>query len=207
MHTTLLLVRNGATEWSRERRVVGRRDLPLSAEGREQSAALATRLAHLEIAEILSSPLPRAFETAEAIAGPHKLQVARDPRLTDLHAGKWEGMKHAEVAANEEYKQFLNDPVGRGVPGGEPLVGVRDRMVSSVDQALTDNEMGAVIVLVSHAAPLRVLIAHYLGMSLQHYHRMRLSPGSVTALGFDALAGVPRLLTINSTADVKTAIS
>jgi broad specificity phosphatase PhoE len=206
MHTTLLLVRNGATEWTRERRVAGRRDLPLSAEGRAQSQLLAERLRDIEIAEILSSPLPRAFETAETIAAPHKLDVARDPRLTDLHAGKWEGMRHSEVAANPEYKAFLNDPVGRNVPGGEPLMEVRDRMIGSVQQALTDNELGAVVVLVSHAAPLRILVAHYLGMSLAHYHRLRLSTGSVSALGFETLDGVPRLLTINCAADLKTAI-
>jgi broad specificity phosphatase PhoE len=207
MSTTLYLVRNAATEWSREKRVAGRRDLPLSAEGRAQAEATAVHFRELELAEVLSSPLPRAVETADAIASPHKLDVARDPRLTDLHAGRWEGLRHAEIAANDEYKAFLNDPVGRNVPGGEPLVEVRDRMISSVGQALVDNELGANVVIVSHAAPLRVLIAHYLGMNVAHYHRLRLSPASVTALRFDAPSGVPRLLTLNCLGELKTTTS
>jgi len=70
-----------------------------------------------------------------------------------------------------------------------------------VSQALADNELGANIVIVSHAGPLRVLLAHYLGMNLVHYHRLRLSPASVSVLRFESEHGVPRILTINCTAD------
>ncbi len=206
MHTTLLLVRNGATEWSRERRVAGRRDIGLSVEGRAQAEELAARLKGVDVAEVLSSPLPRAFETAELIATSHDNEVARDPRLTDFHAGKWEGMKYADVSVSDEYKRFLVSPLSDAIPGGETLHAARDRMVGSIDQALGDNELGANIMVVSHAGPLRVLIAHYLGMDLANYHRLRISPCSVTALRFETEHGVPRVLAINCMGDVNPII-
>ena len=49
----------------------------------------------------------------------------------------------------------------------------------------------------SHAGPLRVLLAHYLGMDSANYHRLRLSPASVSILRFDSEQGIPRLLTVN----------
>ena len=207
MHTTLYLVRNASTDWSREGRVAGRRDLALSTEGRAEAGRLAERLRALEVAEVLTSPLPRAVETAEAAASLHKLEVARDPRLTDLHAGQWEGARHQEVAASPEYKRFLADPLSASIPGGEKLTDTRDRMVAAIEQALEDNELGANIVIVSHAGPLRVLLAHYLGMDLASYHRLRLSPASVSALRFESERGVPRVLALNWLADLGAALT
>jgi broad specificity phosphatase PhoE len=149
----------------------------------------------------MASPLPRAVETAELLAGPHGLGVVRDPRLVDLDAGRWEGRPHDEVAANPDYQRFLRNPIEERIPDGERLIDVRDRITAAVSQALSDNELGANIVLVSHAGPLRVLLAHYLGMSLIHYHRLRLSPASLSILRFESEEGVPRVLTINCTSD------
>ena len=203
MHTTLYLIRNGATEWSREGRVAGRRELGLSTQGRAQAEELGERLKQCDLTEILSSPLPRAVETAELMAGPHHVEVARDPRLTDFHVGQWEGLRHAELQQNEAYRTFLQHPDQAPFPGGERLADVRERMLSSVSQALADNELGASIAIVSHAGPLRVLIAHYLGMPLDSFHRLRVSPSSVSALRFDSEDGPPRLLSLNCLGDVR----
>jgi probable phosphoglycerate mutase len=142
--------------------------------------------------------LPRAFETANRIGLAAELEVARDPRLIDFDAGAWEGRPIAEVAQTEEYKRYLAQPLETPIPGGrERLTEVRDRVVASVAQVLADNELGAHIVMVSHASPLRVLIAHALGMDVAMYHRLRLDPCSVSVLEFEGERGVPRVLALN----------
>jgi broad specificity phosphatase PhoE len=203
MYTTLFLVRNADTDFTRDGRVAGRRDISLSKPGRAQAEELRDRLVAMkqEIVEILASPLPRAVETAEIMAAPFGHGVVRDPRLTDFDAGRWEGQTHRDIGVSAEYQRFLVDPVGESIPGGEKISDVRDRVVASVSQALADNELGASILIVSHAGPLRVLLAHYLGMNLVHYHRLRLSPASVSVLRFESEHGVPRILTINCTAE------
>jgi broad specificity phosphatase PhoE len=208
MYTTLFLVRNADTDFTRDGRVAGRRDISLSAAGRAQAAELRNRLSEgkQELNEILASPLPRAVETAEIIAAPFGHGVVRDPRLIDFDAGRWEGQTHKDIAASGEYQKFMGDPVTESIPGGENIGAVRDRIVASVSQALADNELGASIMVVSHAGPLRVLLAHYLGMNLIHYHRLRLSPASLSILRFESEAGVPRVLTINCTADPTPAL-
>jgi broad specificity phosphatase PhoE len=203
MYTTLFLVRNADTDFTRDGRVAGRRDIALSAAGRAQAGELRDRLlaAKHEVGEILASPLPRAVETAEIVASAFGHGVVRDPRLIDFDAGRWEAQSHKEIGASPEYQRFIANPVDESIPGGEKIGDVRDRIVAAVSQALADNELGANILIISHAGPLRVLLAHYLGMNLVHYHRLRLSPASLSILRFESEAGVPRVLTINCTAD------
>ena len=204
VYTIVYLIRNAATDWNRDGRVHGRREIGLSAAGRAQADELAARVAGLDVAELLSSPLPRAVETAERLAATLKLEVGRDPRLTDFNCGSWEGLAHAELAKRDDFRRFIASPLEVHIPGGEKLTDVRDRIVASVTQALTDNELGAGIAVVSHACPLRVLIAHYLGLDLASFHRLRLQPASVTALRFESAQGLPRLLALNHTSDLRT---
>jgi len=204
MNTTIYLVRNGATDFSRDHRIAGRRDISLNAQGRAQAEDVATRLAKIPVTEVLSSPLPRAVETAQAIAQPHGVDVARDPRLVDFHAGIWEGLTFAELSVREDYRSFIADPLASGSPAGARIADARDRMVASLEQSLEDNELGAHIVIVSHAGPLRVIVAHYLGMNAGHYHRLRVSTGSISVLRFSSSDGAPRLLALNCLGDVST---
>jgi broad specificity phosphatase PhoE len=201
MFTTVYLIRNADTDFSRDKRVAGRRDIGLSAAGRAQAEQARKNLIGVDVTEVLASPTPRAVETAEIVAATLGMGVVRDPRLNDFDAGKWEARTYDEIAATDEFRRFLQSPAEQSIPGGERLNEVRDRIVSAVTQALSDNELGATIIIVSHAGPLRLLLAHYLGMELTHYHRLRLSPASLSILRFESERGAPRILTINSGAD------
>ena len=77
---------------------------------------------------------------------------------------------------------------GRGI---EQVLGVEIQLETDlveapelIEQALTDNSSGSNIVLVLHGAPLRIALAHYLGMPLAHYPRLRAAHGSVSVLRF-----------------------
>ena len=197
MHTTLFLIRCGETEWGRARRLQGRRDLGLSSEGRAQAQSASDLLAGVDLTEILSSPLLRAVETAEIIAAPHRLNVAHDPRLTELRVGRWEGKSYADLAVDPDYRAFLRDPVGHPIPDGEPLTDLKTRAASSVDQALEDNQIGAHVAMVTHASVVRVLLAHFLGMTLASYHQLHVGAGAITVLRFDSDRAPPRVLAVN----------
>jgi alpha-ribazole phosphatase len=101
----LTLVRHGATEWNVTRRFQGHSDIPLSAEGRAQAAAVASSLAEEKIDVIYSSDLSRALETARTIALPHDLEVVSDARLREFHFGEWEGLTWPEIMATRPHLQ------------------------------------------------------------------------------------------------------
>lgn len=197
MNTSVFLVRHGQTDWTRERRLLGQRDLGLTADGVNQAHAVAMALKVLEITEVISSPLLRAVQTAEVIGGVCDMDVARDPRLIEMALGRWEGMPYDAALVDPGYQAFMDDPEQAAVPGGERLVDVRDRGVAAVRQALADNPSRSNLILVSHASVIRVLLAHYLGLGLASFHRLHVGHGSISVLSFADDRELPRLLAMN----------
>ena len=97
--TRLILVRHGETLANREFRYIGTRDYHLSEQGQLQAEQLAEALSVLPIAAVYSSPLQRAYRTAESIAARHALAVQVLDSLREGSFGSWEGMSRAEVLA------------------------------------------------------------------------------------------------------------
>jgi probable phosphoglycerate mutase len=193
--TLVYLVRHGATAWHREGKVLGSRDLPLDDAGVTQAEGAAAALADAGIAEVVTSPLMRALKSAEVIGARTGIEVARDPRLCDLRMGSWEGQRHDAVMATPEWQRFAADPENEKTPAGESLGDLHRRSRGAVEQALADNPAGDAIALVTHAAVIRVLVCDALGAPLSSWHRIRIRPGSITALTFTA--GGTRVLTVD----------
>jgi broad specificity phosphatase PhoE len=193
VETTVYLVRPGVTDWHRERKVVGSRDIGLSADGQQQARAVAEALATVPLAEIVSSPVLRAVQTAEVLAQRIGANITRDPRLTDLRVGRWETMAYDDVARLPEYQKLMADPLHVALPGGEDLRQVRDRAVGAIDQALRDAPAGESIAIITHGGVCRLLLAHYLGIDLAGWQRLRVAPGSISILAFRDDRGLPRV--------------
>ncbi len=157
----LILVRHGVTDWNREGRWQGRLDPPLSDDGRIEARLLAARLAtdrELRSAQILSSTLGRALETAEAVGDALGLPVEPEPRLMEIGAGEWEGRTHAELEATDadRYRAWRSQASDARPPGGEAL----EDAVSRVRELLAELARGPgpwPTILVSHGGILRVL--------------------------------------------------
>jgi broad specificity phosphatase PhoE len=206
VETTVFLIRHGVTAWHAEGRVLGQRDIPLSAAGMAQAEAAAAAVRGVKMSEVLSSPLQRAIQTAEIIGQAAGIEVARDPRLIDFQLGKWTGMTYDDVAKNEEYQRFLQQPESERIPGGESLDDIRRRAVSAVEQALSDNATGDALAIVTHAGIIRVLITHYMGSPPANYHRVRVSPGSISILGFSDDRQLPRVLAVNLVGSIENVL-
>ena len=95
--TLVLLVRHGLTATTGGVLTGWTPGIPLDDRGRGQAAALAARLAPMRLDAIISSPLERCRQTAEAIAGPDRPQVREDDRLGECHYGRLD-RKAAEAA-------------------------------------------------------------------------------------------------------------
>jgi broad specificity phosphatase PhoE len=201
MATTVFLVRHGVTEWDQEGRVQGQRDLPLVEAGILQAEAAAELLSDQPIVDVLCSPLIRCVSTAERIAAKHRLQPARDMRLTEFQVGPWAGMTHEEVARDPLYQRFIADPLSEEIPGGETLRDILDRGLQAMEQAMRAVQAGDSIAIVTHAGIIRVLLAHYLGSPPANYHLLRVNPGSISVLEFTDPSSLPRVLAVNHGTD------
>jgi broad specificity phosphatase PhoE len=115
---TLILTRHGQAA-AGEVMLGGQLDVPLTADGLREAEALANRLAGVRIDRIVSSPMLRAVETAQAIATGRPVEV--DERLRELDYGRWESLTYAEIDAHDPglRARWEHDPAGTHSPGGE----------------------------------------------------------------------------------------
>ena len=93
----LWLVRHGETEWSRSGAHTGRTDIPLTAAGRDNAAALGRYLELRQFALVLVSPLQRARETCR-LAGYENAII--DPDLSEWDYGDYEGLTTPQIRPN-----------------------------------------------------------------------------------------------------------
>jgi probable phosphomutase (TIGR03848 family) len=192
----LLLIRHAANDWVGERLAGWTPGVHLNDEGRNQVAALVNRLADVPLAAIYSSPLERTVETARPVALAHDLPVQVREDLGEARFGQWTGRALKELQAEELWPVIQVYPSGARFPGGESLREVQARLVAELD-AIRDNHAGQTVAVVSHSDPIKMAVAHYLGLSLDLFQRLTISPASVTAFAFTHFG--PRLICLNDT--------
>ncbi|MEY4550338.1 MAG: hypothetical protein RL685_6533 [Pseudomonadota bacterium] len=168
--TRLLLVRHGATSRTAEDRFSGDHGVDLSEEGRTQVRALAERLRQVQIHAAYASPLERTRETAELLAEPHQLQVTLRDGLREIGHGHWEGLTRAEVEVRfpQEYSSWEIDPLTYAPEGGESGISVLARALPVLRELVLAHPTDTVLV-VSHKATLRLLLASLLGFDPRGY--------------------------------------
>ena len=168
--TSIYLVRHGQTAWNKEEIFRGRTDVPLDETGLRQAELAGEYLKEVEIHAIYSSPLTRAWETAQKIAQFHNLKIETLKGIVDLSFGNWEGHSLQEIQKNdsETYRLWKEDPHLVRLPGGESLDDVRVRAMAVLEEVI-QNHPGKTIVLVSHRVVNKVLICGILGLDNSHF--------------------------------------
>lgn len=168
--TRIFLVRHGATVLTAEDRFAGATDVPLSDEGRAQARRLALRLGGEKIAAIYASPLGRTVETAQLIGKPHGLDVRTREGLREISHGRWEGMTRDEVDARfpEEAADWERDPYTFAPVGGESGLAVTARALPELIEIVRTHP-GALVLVVSHKATIRLLLSSLLGFDPRRY--------------------------------------
>lgn len=179
--STLWILRHGQTEWSKSGQHTGVTDIPMTAQGERQAAALAPLLADVRPALVLCSPRGRARRTAE-LAGLAVDELTED--LAEWNYGDYEGITSAEIHETDpDWTIFTH-----GAPGGETIeaVGQRaDRVLTRAASALADGP----VVLVGHGHFSRVLGARWIGLPVRAGASLLLDEAAPSVLG--AEKGVP----------------
>jgi probable phosphoglycerate mutase len=192
----IILVRHGENEWVKKNRLAGW--LPgvhLNEKGHQQAQAVAQRLAPLPVKAVYSSPLTRCLETAAYVAGTHQLEVVQLEEVGEVRYGQWEGEKVKKLAKKPEWRMVQFYPSRFRFPEGESLRDVQMRAVQGLEM-LSQKHDKETIVVVSHADVIRLVLAHYLGVHIDLFQRIAISPGSTTVLALPA-NGFVHVLRIN----------
>ena len=172
----LWLARHGETEWSRSGAHTGRTDLPLTAAGRDNAAAMGRALAGRRFTLVLTSPLARARETCRLAGYGDGAEI--DANLSEWDYGDYEGRKTADIQKEVPGWSLWTC----GVPHGETIdqVGARaDLVIARALQADGD------VALFAHGHILRILAARWLALQPDYGRLFALSTASLSTLGYE----------------------
>jgi broad specificity phosphatase PhoE/ribonuclease HI len=180
--TVTHLLRHGRTEHTPERRFSGSSDLPLSQLGRADAAAAAQHLAGRGIDVIVSSPLLRTRQTAEAAADVLGVPVEVDADLRELDFGEWEGLTADEARAKSPLAfRRWSAAIDVRPPGGESVTDVSARVARARGRVL-QRHAGTTVLLVSHVTPIKLMLAAGLGVGDEIVHRVFLEAASLSTV-------------------------
>ena len=198
-HTLVLFVRHGQTPTTGASLPGRAPGLHLADAGRAQAEHAAARIGALkQVAAVYASPLERTQETAAPIAKARRLRVRTERGLNECDFGQWTGAALKDLRKLPEWDTVQRYPSGFRFPGGESFPEMQTRITGAVER-LCGKHRGETIVAVSHADPIKAVVAAAMGTHLDLFQRIVVSPCSVTAILYGS--GGPVVLAVNSTGD------
>ncbi len=182
--TVVVFVRHGQTP-STGKVLPGRAaGLPLAKAGLAQAQAVADQLAGRKgVVAVYASPLQRTRETAAPIAKALGMKATVDKGLLECDFGDWTGAALSKLRKLPEWKAVQRNPSGFRFPNGESFSEMATRMSSTVDRYRA-NHPGGTVIAVSHADPIKAATATALGVPLDLFQRIDVSPCSMTVIAY-----------------------
>ncbi|MFH1507550.1 MAG: histidine phosphatase family protein [Candidatus Omnitrophota bacterium] len=179
--TRLVLIRHGASEWNRDRRYCGHRDIGLSNEGKSQVKLLSNRLNAVKFDKIYCSDRKRAIQSARILFKQARIISKQD--LREISFGVLEGLEHEEIMEKcaDTYKKWLKDPFKNNIPNAEPM-NIFKKRVENAMWNITRCNSGKTIAVVCHGGVIGIFVK---GISKsKNFWRCVPSPASITMVEY-----------------------
>jgi probable phosphoglycerate mutase len=179
----IYLIRHGETVWALDHRHTGGTDIALTSRGEEQARELSHRLAGVQFDRVLSSPMQRAYRTAELSGVSPRAEIT--PLLCEFDYGDYEGITSAEIERSSPGWDLWRD----GCPNGESAEQVARRSRQLLDDL--HPRPGRNYALFAHGHVLRAVAAVYLGLPLDLCRHLIVKVASISVLGEER--GIPAI--------------
>jgi probable phosphoglycerate mutase len=188
--TVIIIVRHGECKGNREGLFRGRSNFPLNETGLNQVKELAKAIRAMQPTMVFTSPLLRAVQTAKAIQKECNIRVKYKEAFNNIMLGPWEGKSKDYIAQKypEQWQVWLNEPEKLIVPGMESLDSVQERAKRDLDDIIK-HHWGETVIVVSHRAVLKPLIASCLGISSPYFWRIHVDTASYSILHYHKRQG------------------
>ena len=203
MKTTVLLIRHGETEWNTLGKFQGCTDIALSKEGIKQAELLKNRLKG-DFDYIYSSPLSRAFETANVLASDTDKEVTVASEIREINFGEWEGLTVKEISENypEIFKAWRTDKTESYICGGDCSIHNAANRAQKCILDIVNQHKGKKIAIVAHGGIIKAGLIGIFGWDMTMYHKMALGNTCINTLTFTDDFN-PALVGLNDTNHLK----
>lgn len=181
----ILLIRHGSTDLLGKVLYGRMPGVLLNSDGLKQAERLADVLrSRYKIAEVLSSPMDRARQTAQPIATWCNLSVNVDAGLTEIDCGRWMGKSFDELNRLADWKAYNSNRSISQPPGGESMMHVQARAWQALDCLVQRHSAfgESTAAVVTHGDVIRCILLLLFGMSIDHISRMEIAPASVSEI-------------------------
>jgi probable phosphomutase (TIGR03848 family) len=205
--TTVILLRHGRTTANTGGILAGwTPGVQLDESGTTQARAVGERLARVPLAAIVSSPLERCRQTADAVAAGRQLEVQTDERLGEARYGDWTGRTIKELVKEPLWKVVQQHPSAAVFPGpeGEGLAQTQARAVAAVRGWNATLGPEAVWLACSHGDVIKAIVADALGLHLDQFQRIVVDPASISVITYTETR--PFVVRVNDTGGDVTAL-
>jgi probable phosphoglycerate mutase len=156
---------------------------------------VAEKLAGAPIKAIYSSPMERAMQTAEPIARALGQEIIECPGLIEVDIGEWQDKKVKGLSRLKIWRTVQNAPSFMRFPGGESFAEAQARIVWELQSLAAKHDPKDLFVCISHSDPIKLAVAYFIGLPLDLFQRLHVSPASITALHLGEASS--HLLTLN----------
>lgn len=196
--TELLLIRHAVNDFVKTGKLAGwTPGVHLNEHGFAQAEALGVRLANTKIDVIYSSPLERTVETAQAVIKHHPhLTLNLLEEVGEVRFGEWQGAELRKLFGRKQWRNVQAFPSRVRFPNGETLREAQLRAIDALENLVAKHPRARVAV-VSHSDIIRLVVSHYLGMHIDMFQRVEVSPASLTVISM--AFGRPTVLQVNET--------
>jgi probable phosphomutase (TIGR03848 family) len=208
--TTVLLVRHGLTATTGHVLTGWLPGVGLDERGRQQAKALAARIAPVPLDAVVTSPLDRCQQTAEAVIAARNAANGQghhavvDDRVGECHYGDWTGKPLEELAKDPLWPVVQAHPSAVRFPGpeGESMLDMQHRAVTAVRDWNARLGKDATYLICSHGDVIKAIVADSLGLHLDQCQRIVADPCSLTVISYTPLRPfVLRLNDVGGTVD------
>ena len=160
----IYIVRHGETIWNEKKLLQGRTDIELNENGRRLAKITGENLHDTAFDVVYSSPLVRAYETAQLIIGDRNIPIIKNDLIKELCFGSWEGQNMSMLLKddNQAFKYFFKEPhLYRATEGGETLEQLCERAAAFMTEYIEPLEKKAErVMIVAHGAINKALMMH-----------------------------------------------
>lgn len=194
----LLVMRHGQTDWNidGQKRVMGRRPIPLNREGRNQVRRTARSLREMPLVAIYSSPIVRALQSAQLVMqGRGAIPLIEEEGLAEIDYGAWLDRELTDIMQSEAWRDYWCRGAVAQVPGGERVIDVQRRSVAAASRARAQYPDGRIL-FVSHADVIKALMAYYLCVPLDEWQSFKIDNASISVVRFES--DRPRVWRLNA---------
>ena len=209
--TLIIFVRHGKTPTTGTKLPGRTPNLHLSDEGKSQAEMIAQEIKKssnsflgTKVSAVYASPMERTQETAKPIAKTLNLRVRTLQGLNECDFGDWTGRRLRDLSKLKSWSTIQKQPSSFRFPNGESFTEMQNRMLKTVGMIL-ERHPEETVVCVSHADPIKAILASAVGTPLDLFQRILVGPCSASVVLYTKER--PLVLTLNSNGNFNGSLS